>query len=181
MTDNKYQRGQIYSIRSHQTDLIYIGSTIQPLHKRFYEHKSGFKTEINYTSKEIMKYDDAYIELIEDFPCNSKKELTKREGYYIRNTNCVNTKIAGRTKDEWYVDNKQYCKIKAAKKYIENKPELSKKQLNYALNHKQEKHDYDKKYRELNKEKLKIKKRKEYLKKKASLNSAILNDNLVLL
>jgi hypothetical protein len=40
MTDNKYQNGKIYTIRNKNDEtLIYIGSTVQPLHKRFYEHK----------------------------------------------------------------------------------------------------------------------------------------------
>ena len=53
-----------------------------------------------------MCYKDAYIELIEDFPCNSKKELNRREGQHIRNNDCVNKNIAGRTKKEWNLDNK---------------------------------------------------------------------------
>ena len=89
-----YQKGQIYAIRSHQTDLIYIGSTCSPLYKRFYEHK---KKSNNRISKQITQYEDAYIELIEDFPCNSKKELNRREGQHMRNAeNCINKKIAGR-------------------------------------------------------------------------------------
>lgn len=89
---NKYQRGQIYAIRSHQTDLIYIGSTTQPLHKRFYAHKH---ISNSCSSKAILQYADAYIELIEDFPCNSKKELEKREGGLIRETKCVNRSYNG--------------------------------------------------------------------------------------
>ncbi len=40
MTDNKYKNGKIYTIRYKNDDnLIYIGSTIQPLYKRFADHK----------------------------------------------------------------------------------------------------------------------------------------------
>jgi hypothetical protein len=146
---NIYANGQIYAIRSHQTDLIYIGSTTQPLHKRFYEHNRSKKTV---SSKEIMKYEDAYIELIEDFPCNSKKELNRREGHHIRNTeNCVNKCVAGRTKKEWIVDNL--------------KKEAS----------------YHKKFYDLNKDILNKKAREKYHKKRTSLNNEILNDNQALL
>ena len=30
------------------------------------------------------------IILLENFPCNNKNELLKREGYYIKNLDCVN-------------------------------------------------------------------------------------------
>ena len=44
MTD--YSKGQIYTIRNRDDNtLIYVGSTVQPLHKRFYQHKSDSKTE----------------------------------------------------------------------------------------------------------------------------------------
>jgi hypothetical protein len=36
------------------------------------------------------KYDDVRIELIEEYPCKNKMQLNKREGYYIRNNDCVN-------------------------------------------------------------------------------------------
>ena len=38
---NKYNNGKIYTIRCREdNDLIYIGSTCQPLHKRWFTHKS---------------------------------------------------------------------------------------------------------------------------------------------
>ena len=97
-----FQNGKIYSIRSHQTDKIYIGSTTQPLAVRFGGHK-----RMNCTSREILVFDDAYIELIELFPCASKMELNRREGEIIRELDCVNKQIAGRTHAEWREDNKE--------------------------------------------------------------------------
>jgi hypothetical protein len=41
------------------------------------------------------------IYLIEEFPCDSKDQLRKREGYYIQNIPCVNKFIAGRTVKEY--------------------------------------------------------------------------------
>ena len=38
-----------------------------------------------------------YIELIEDWPCESVEQLRKREGYYIRMMATLNHNIAGRT------------------------------------------------------------------------------------
>ena len=38
---NKYNNGKIYTIRCRLDDnLIYVGSTMQPLHKRWCTHKS---------------------------------------------------------------------------------------------------------------------------------------------
>lgn len=58
-----------------------------------------------------MKYDDVCIELIEEFPCNSKVELLKREGEIIKQTpNCVNRCVAGRTKKEWDEANREHVR-----------------------------------------------------------------------
>jgi hypothetical protein len=45
MNKNKkdYQNGKIYCIRSHKTDLIYVGSTCQPLSKRLGKHRDYYK------------------------------------------------------------------------------------------------------------------------------------------
>jgi hypothetical protein len=83
-----YQNGKIYSIRSRSNlDLVYVGSTTQPLSKRF----GGHKRQSNKTSsKHIINLGDGYIELIENFSCNSKEELLKREGEIMRSMDCVN-------------------------------------------------------------------------------------------
>jgi RecA-family ATPase len=129
-----YQNGKIYCIRSHQTDKVYIGSTCSPLYKRLYHHKKKYKnekTKINYSSFEIIQYEDAYIELLEEYPSNNRMELNKKEGEYIRNMNCVNKKMAGRTHQE------------VVKLYYQNNKEKRK--------------EYHKEYRGMNKEKLKEK------------------------
>ena len=40
-----YENGKIYAIRNNVNDMVYIGSTCNPLHKRFYDHKHHMKTE----------------------------------------------------------------------------------------------------------------------------------------
>jgi len=112
-----YSNGKIYTIRSSQTDKYYIGSTTTSLAKRFSSHKSCYKNgRKDITSVEIVKYDDAYIELLEDYPCGSKNELNKREGQLIRQykNECVNKFISGRTrkeyKKEYYIDNSEKLK-----------------------------------------------------------------------
>jgi len=74
------------------------------------------------TSFEILEFVDHQIELLETFPCNSKDELSAREGYYIRTTNCVNKCIAGRTDAEYREENReQYTEYQ--KQYYENNKE----------------------------------------------------------
>lgn len=125
-----YQNGKIYTIRSHQTDKYYIGSTCSPLHKRLYDHKADYKQFLKggkrLSSIEIVKYDDAYIELLELCPCNSRSELTKREGELIREhkNNIVNIKIDGRTKKEYRQTNKDIIREQKKEYYQENKERI---------------------------------------------------------
>jgi hypothetical protein len=90
---SKYFKGKIYTIRSFKTDKIYIGSTTQLLHKRFYQHMDSFRRgNMCCSSSEIIKYGDAYIELLESYPSFTKEELTKKERECIRKNKdiCVN-------------------------------------------------------------------------------------------
>jgi len=114
-----YSKGKIYSIRSHLTDDVYIGSTIQRLSDRLTKHKKCYKkwliTKKNcYSSFKIIEKDpeNFYIELVELYPCNSKIELCRREGEIIRATTCVNKNIAGRTLKEYREEHKEYYKEK---------------------------------------------------------------------
>jgi hypothetical protein len=64
---------------------------------------------------------------IEDYPCNSKKELDAREGYYQQKTECVNKYVAGRNMQQYYQDKKNEILIKQ-KKYRDENPEKIKAQ-----------------------------------------------------
>ena len=131
-----YKNGKIYSIRSHQTDKIYIGSTTQSLSKRFSYHKRDYKKYITSpekypftTSFEIFKFGDAYIELIEEYPCDNKEQLCKKEGELIRNNNCVNKCVSGRTMDEWRIENKNYIQKYSKEYYEKNKNKIQEYKL----------------------------------------------------
>jgi len=118
-----YKNGKIYTLRSNQTDKFYIGSTTQSLSKRFYEQKKHYKQYLDgkkhyITSFDILQYEDAYIELLEEFPCENKIQLCKREGELIRCSNCVNKRIEDRTIKEWFEENKDKIK-EYQKKYRE--------------------------------------------------------------
>ena len=104
-----YQNGKIYKLVSDSTDRIYIGSTCNPLYKRLGGHKTASKN-LNkcYTSKELVKFDDCKIILIEDFACERKEQLTARERYHIEQNKdiCVNKIIPTRTNKEYREQNK---------------------------------------------------------------------------
>lgn len=108
-----YSKGRIYAIRAPGTDECYIGSTTLALSMRMANQRADFKAwksgkKNYYTSFKLIEREGAYIELIEEFPCESREQLNKREGEVIRATaNCVNKYIAGRTLSEYCDDNKE--------------------------------------------------------------------------
>lgn len=123
-----YNLGKIYLIRSHQTDKVYVGSTCQKLCQRFSKHKYIHRHKISNTSSfEVLKFDDAYIELYQFFPCENKEQLHKKEGEIIRMINCVNKRIAGRTKKIYYQENRERLIKYYEKYYINNREEINKK------------------------------------------------------
>ena len=92
---DKYKNGRIYTIRCKTDDiLIYVGSTIQPLFKRWYEHKSRVNNEkyneLLYQKIRETNIDDWNIELYEDFPIERKELINKREGEIIRKIGTLN-------------------------------------------------------------------------------------------
>jgi len=129
-----YANGKIYTIRSFQTEKYYIGSTTSTLTKRLSQHKTEYKLGRNYcSSSDIIQYSDAYIELLEDFPCFKKDQLCKREGQLIREhkDNCVNNRIAGRTKKEYCEDNKEQRKEYDKKHYEANRKHILEQKKEY--------------------------------------------------
>ena len=97
---SKYQNGKIYKITNEDmVGLVYYGSTIQTLNKRLREHKYDCLRK-NTSSKILFNTENYKIQLIELYPCENRKQLCLREGWYIRNNDCINKSIAGRTKKE---------------------------------------------------------------------------------
>lgn len=112
-----FKLGKIYALRSPQSKKYYIGSTASPLlSKRIGHHREEYKRYLDkiyhfVTSFEILKYDDCYIELLEEFPCENRMQLVKREGEIQRErkNDIVNRCIAGRTQKEYYNENIKQC------------------------------------------------------------------------
>lgn len=150
----KYKKGKIYKINCSENDLVYYGSTIRTLKYRLAGHKQDYKGYLKgkfsyMTSYEIVKYSTAVIELVEEFPCNTKKELHQRERHYIENNTCVNKVIPNRTHKEYREDNREEIN----KKNNEYMKEYMKK-------NKKEKKEYDIKYRKKNQQKIRERQKK---------------------
>ena len=108
-----YQKGKIYRLVSPSKNLVYYGSTTQTLSQRLAQHikeNKAYNNKINTRyccSYLVLDCEDYKIELVEEYPCNNRQQLCKKEGEYQKNNECVNTTIAGRTTNEYYQDNKK--------------------------------------------------------------------------
>ena len=101
-----YSNGKIYKILNEIDDSCYVGSTIQPLSKIMAWHRDALrntqmKHRLLYTKMNEYGVDNFFIELIEDYPCESVEQLRKREGEYIRELGTLNKRIEGRSKKEY--------------------------------------------------------------------------------
>ena len=140
-----YNKGKIYTIRCRTDEtMIYVGSTIQSLAKRWGEHKVDSKKEkqknrLIYT---IINGDwnNWYIELHSLCPCSCKEELCKKEGEITREIGTLNIEIAGRTNKEWRKDNKE--KIVEYRK--ENKEKATEQSKEWRKNNKEKIVEYNK-------------------------------------
>jgi hypothetical protein len=137
-----YQQGKIYKIECNETGLIYIGSTSEPtLARRLTKHVQGYKEykagKGKYMSSYIILENGNYdIYLIENCPCNSKDELHQREGYHVKNNDCVNKNIPCRTRVEYYEANKERFSKLGKEYYMENKDKKIEYQRQYSKNNK---------------------------------------------
>ncbi len=126
-----YSKGKIYQIIDYTNDNVYVGSTCEPtLARRLAGHVSNYKAYLNgkrhfTTSCKIIENNNFDIQLIEAFPCTSKDELHKREGYHIKNTpNCINKRIEGRTRTQYKQDNKERISEYKKEHYTNNKEKI---------------------------------------------------------
>jgi hypothetical protein len=177
-----YSKGKIYKIVNDENYKFYVGSTIQPLHKRMNTHR---KKNNNCMSKNIgVDLKQCSIILIENYPCKDENELKRREReffdkYKKEGLTIVNKNNPIRIKGDKEKYEKEYnqktkekrkeyyhTNIEKIKKRIEKYNELNKKKIQeykkeWAKKNKEEIKEKRKQWREDNKEIIKIKK-KEY-------------------
>ena len=106
---------------------------IAPLCKRMGRHRTEYRKCKNIgegRSTSAFKIFDEFglenckIELVEFYPCASKMELERKEGEYIKNNDCVNKAVAGRSKKEWAQDHPGQASISSKKYYNSHKDVL---------------------------------------------------------
>ncbi len=166
-----YSKGQIYIIRNHVNDRVYIGSTTRTLAQRMSHHRHDSKRDEKkhykiYKAFAELGVENFYIERLEAYPCADVQALTSREGHYIRLYNSfnegLNGTIAGRTDAEYDREYKKKCRATNAEyleKYRErcrkcmakkraNDPEYREKQYDYNRKYLADKRANDPEYRE---------------------------------
>ena len=156
-----YQKGKIYKLWSPSKNLVYYGSTVETLasrlSKHIYTHKK-YKEDNNNgycSSYLVIECGDYKMELLEEYACNNKSQLCKKEGEYQQNNECVNNQIAGRTtmeKDnpDWW---KEYGRIRRQKEGY--KEDTQKRNKEYYEKNKEELKERCRIWRENNPEKVK--------------------------
>ena len=155
--ENKYHTSKIYKISSPQCEKFYIGSTTQTLKERLRLHKKDYTiykngNRGNMTSFDIVKFDDAIIELIKDVKCENRKELNKIEGECIKehHDRILNKNIAGRTQKQY----REAHKDKIKEYYETNKEHYKNTNKEYYEANKEKIKEIKKEYHQRNKEKL---------------------------
>ena len=109
-----YSQGKIYCIGNTINDDVYIGSTCQSLSQRMAQHRKDMNARQHMKIYALMKElgrENFYIELLEECPCENSNQLLRRVGELIREHQSVlNNIISGRTKKEYYEENKHKFK-----------------------------------------------------------------------
>jgi len=141
-----YKKGKIYQIKNTIDDDVYVGSTTNTLQGRMKGHKQGPHSKCKqhtplYSKMNEYGFDKFFIELIEDYPCNSKIELCAREGYWIRDRGTLNKVIQGRSRQEWFEDMKEDLKQKQKSRYENNKEAISEQKKGYRERNKEQEHE----------------------------------------
>jgi hypothetical protein len=175
-----YKKGKIYKIINNNNDKVYYGSTTQLLCHRLSGHISQRnKYNVGTIKFKMSSYDildgNHKIILVENYSCNNKEELLKRERYYIEKNECVNKTIPIRTEEEkkeinrqqknkYHEQNKEQINKRKKEYYQKNKKQIS---ARHKKNNKTEKFkEYQKEWRKKNKERLNEVGRKKYHMKK---------------
>ena len=159
----QFLTGRIYKISDMDDNMVYIGSTRRPLVTRFTDHKQHYnmftqgKRPHDCKSFDIFKeygVEKCEIELLEEIQYTDITQLREREGYYIKIIPCVNRCIAGRNKQQYYLDNREDI--------------LAKNKI-FAKNYRREHPEQVKEYREAHKERIKENKKAYYIKHKTAI------------
>ena len=171
---DRYSESKIYKLLC--TDgYYYIGSTINKLAYRFNNHKQASKDPGGsraYQHINNIGWDNVKIELIQDYPCASNRQLKEREDYHIQQAKtacdllCLNLNRAFVSAEErkvhmqeYYENNKEKI-INQHREYVEqNKDAIQEYKAHYRQAKADEIRQYNKEYVAANEEAVKERKR----------------------
>ena len=175
MTREQLQHGKIYKIVCNITKEVYIGSTCDTIEERLKTHHQKNNRAV---SKLILARGDYYIELIEDYPCETKPQLLWRERHYYDTVDCINlvppivSAEEAKANRQQYRDGRKEQKRITDKQYRENNAEAVKiKKAKWQQDNKETISANKKIYRENNAEAIKLKKAADYQKSKANIKT----------
>lgn len=160
-----YSKGKIYKIVSTETKDCYIGSTCEPyLSRRATKHRYDYNRWLvnpkrYVASVEILKYLDAELILLENFPCESRDELRARERYWYDQIPNVNKRPPALSDEERRVKILDKTK-RYYKRHREERTEYNKE---YFKKNREKISEQSREYREKNKNKIKEKQKEPYI------------------
>ena len=175
----EYQNGKIYKVWDNSYTKCYVGSTTESLAQRMSKHRCYYKQWLVGSKKKLMVYElfnefgviNCKIELIENYPCQSKAELEAREGHHIRNLDSINKRIEGRTKKEYRESIKEKMKEYSSEYRETNKELIREQRKQYRQENKEKIANAKKEYGEKSKEEIAKKKKERYEQNKGSINA----------
>jgi len=158
--DERYKDGKIYKLVNSVDSNIYVGSTRVTLEIRLTIHRGHarqhrYRNNKVYTHLNSIGWDKIEIKLIEVYPCNSKKELFKREQYW---QDKLNPKLNANKASVSYEDNLERMRHY----WANNKESLSVKSKQYREKNKESLSIYMRQYRKNNNTQLSIRKKQYY-------------------
>jgi hypothetical protein len=142
-TVNRYKNGKIYRILCIDGH-YYYGSTVQQLNERLSTHKKLSKTDntVLYNHINTIGWDNAIMELVEEYPCETTQQLHAKEDEYITRSKddplCLNVNRAYVSQDEkkermkeYYEENKNAILVQSTKYREENREEILERKARY--------------------------------------------------
>jgi hypothetical protein len=167
-----YSKGKIYKLQC-DDGYYYFGSSVNELRYRFANHKEDSKTKNFQVYQHIntIGWDRVRIVLVEDYPCENKQQLIRKEDEYIRlhkdNTMCLNMICAFRTPEQ----NAEHIAKYKKQHYEINKEEIAEQDKQYYEQNKERIAERKKQHYEANKERIKQQERLRYQNKKLTLTN----------
>ena len=106
-------------------------------HRRDMRYKERQHWKIFKAMNEIGR-DALFIGLLEDYPCQKREELLRKEGEKMREHQSELSKIiSGRSKKQYRQENSQQTQEKQSELYERNRPQLIQYQKNYRNNNRE--------------------------------------------